>query len=114
MFEYSLIFIFVLLSFLFNGSMDAIDHYKGAAPLKDLWHLLKYFFIGSIGCSFFFLSRNFDIVGILGFIVMLPIGKFILWDHIYYNYYKQLIELDNKVKISTGIDFLDKWLGFHN
>ena len=97
----------------FDGIQDNIDHHKGAQGLRDVWHLIKYInraFTVLTGIAITQLMWHWLLIPAI--IILLVFAK-LVWDYFYYNYVEFWQRLDNTVKITTGIKWLDKILGFH-
>lgn len=98
-----------------NAIMDNMDfHYPDRLrSMKDFWHLMKYIWmgcligVGAIG-SHIVWRPDFDL---LVYIVVL-FGSRYIWDHLFYNYTAFFVNIDETLKIKTGIAWLDKLLGF--
>jgi len=97
-----------------NAIMDNIDfHFSDRLrSMKDFWHIMKYVWgvclisVGAIG-SHMVWRLDFDL---LAYGVVL-IGSKFLWDHLFYNYTAFFVNIDETLKIKTGIAWLDRLLG---
>ena len=98
-----------------NAIMDNMDfHYPDRLrSMKDFWHLMKYVWmvclvlVGGIG-SHIAWQLNFDLL----IYVLVLIGSKFIWEHFFYNYTGFFVNIDETLKIKTGIPWLDKLLGF--
>jgi len=105
--------IFILLFFytIINAIQDGIDHHKGLKPLKDLWHITKQIcriLLILIGCMIGKSQWSIELILIL---ILYIIGMYYIWQHIYKHYGRTLALLDDQVKITTHIKWLDKFIG---
>ena len=97
-----------------NGVMDNIDHHKGSAALRDVWHLCKYIdrlFLILIGVSLTLITWQWLTIPII--IIMLVFAK-LVWNHFYRSYVQFWQQADDTVKITTGWVWLDRQLGLHH
>ena len=85
----------ILISWMLNAAMDAIDHAKGSLYLFEFWHILKAISYGMLIISIVMLAEfHFLTIIITFFFIALS------WD-IMYKYFrkKHLEKLDDKIKI---------------
>ena len=114
---------FTLLLFLIayaavNAAMDYINFACGTA---DAFHLLKYFDRFFLMSSGFILAKipvsEWQTLGwywwVLIVVITLLLLKLIVWNTVYYTLRPQLTWFNNHCHISTGIYWLDRFLGFH-
>jgi hypothetical protein len=105
-----------------DGMMDGLDHGKGAADLKHIWHLLKtinrlllivvgwqFCFFITYGLIFFdWFEWSFSI----GMLVLSLVAGKTCWYYFRYTYVERLIYFDDHVDLSFGQDKIDEFLGF--
>lgn len=94
-----------------NGILDSIDHHKGARTLRDFWHVMKYvdraLLIGVGACLVFARWRWW-------YIFPAPLGLVAfkeVWNYVYYDYAELWVRIDDTLELSTGIKWLDRFLG---
>lgn len=87
--------IFIVIAYISNALVDAIDHGKGQQTLKYLWHFCKwficlpcYFLAGISLISFLISSTPFEVISIIWKlytwkIIVFWIGLHILWESFY-------------------------------
>jgi hypothetical protein len=115
------IFIVILFTIAYSAVNAGMDYINFACGTGDAWHLLKYF------DRFFLIAASFSLAKIpkyewktspVWFWVLFSISWLILikiavWDTVYYGCREQLIWLHNNLHLATGIEWLDRFLGFH-
>ena len=75
----------IILSWLLNAAMDAIDHGKGAQTLNLLWHTLKWL---SYALPFGYIIFTTTTTPLLTIIIMIPL-LWIIWE-ITYRYLRSI------------------------
>lgn len=127
----SVFIVSIIMYGIYNGRADAIKDYRthlgdaaGGHPYRSAWHLYNMtgkagLFFG--GCSFMGLIYCFyiisDIVMIVFAIIWMVISFYLSWEFWEYNYRcqgKKWYEVDETMKLKTGIGWLDYFLGFHH
>jgi hypothetical protein len=106
-----LLILIILFDAAANGILDSIDHHKGARTLNDFWHVMKYvdraLLIG-VGAALY--ATPF--VWWYGFILFACLILFKkVWNYVYYEHFPLWVRIDDTWKVSTGIDWLDEFLG---
>jgi|SRR3990167_4484300 len=102
----------ILLTGALNGIMDNIDHHKGMAALRDIWHLVKHLDrlaligVGIMGLRFRWSGRK-----VLLMIAVVILSKFV-WDYFYTHQVEFWYRLDETVNFPSLGKFLDDLLGF--
>lgn len=111
-----MIFIALLVAYIaLDAIQDTIDHHKAAMALRDFWHLVRHgarlclFFTGAFG---FYRIQPWYIY-VIAVASLVPL-KLLLWDTIYNKCWKRLVHIDNQLKISFGVKWIDKLMGFHH
>lgn len=116
----NLFWLFIIL-ILYSATDAAMDYINFALGTKDFWHLLKYL------DRLFLLASGFSLAKIPSYewkhlkwywwvliaIIILILLKLIIWNTVYYTLRPQLTWLHNNCHISTGVYWIDKFLGFH-
>ena len=100
-----------------DAIMDSIDHHKAAAKLNDFWHIMKHLsrvLLLLIGGYLFFLYLNTSMLYIASLILTFYPLKRLVWLPIYRDYAYKWVKIDNNLSMSTGIKWLDKFLGMGN
>lgn len=99
----------------YNGIMDSIMFYRthlGQHPYRDYWHLCKH--ITRIGLllsgAMVVLAEWLSLIILLSLPTLYNVWKY----HAYAEPREKYYDVDETLKISTGIDWLDKILGFHH
>lgn len=115
------LFWLLIILLLYAANNAAMDYTNFALGTKDFWHLLKYFDRGLLIVSGFSLAKiphyEWDSLKwywwVLISIVILILLKVTIWNTVYYGCREQLVWLHNNCHISTGVYWIDKFLGFH-
>ena len=118
----ALIYLHLMACLLLHAFADAVQDaikdrrtHLAQHPYKDGWHLAKHIsrfalLMAGWGIAFgvLFSPPATLIVAAAG----LVIGRKV-WD-VTYKQPERWLALDERLKLSTGVKWLDKWLGFHN
>lgn len=107
-----IIFLLVLVN-ISDAFMDGLSHRTLHRPLRDFWHICKYINRASLLIIGYLFITYFSILMLIIISIITILLKIYLWDYIYYDCYELAIKLENKIKISTGIKWLDRFLGLH-
>lgn len=99
-----------------DAAMDAIRDKRthlGLHPYRDFWHLLKHLSRLFL-CSFAIFSFGVEGWGGTAFVAGMSIFcSYWIWKVVYEEGSDYFFDVDEKMRISTGIKWLDKLLGFH-
>lgn len=115
------LFTLLILLILYSAVNAGMDYITFACGTADAWHLLKYFDRLLLLSSGFVLGRiplyEWKRLKwywwVLIAIVMMFVLKFFIWDTVYYTLRPQLQWFHAHCHISTGVYWIDKFLGFH-
>lgn len=114
---YLLLFFLIILHSFCDAAMDANSHLRihlAQHPLRDSWHLFKHISRAAlVGVGLIWHPcMDWDVwatwITAAGGIV---VGRYV-WDAVYSCPWVWL-RLDERVKVRTGIKWIDKWLGLH-
>ena len=113
-------FLILCLCFLAIAILDSVgDAIRRASPLRpvrDFWHIVKHLNRATLMIAGYYLINNalsFSVLQYSLLLIWIIVLKLFVWNIIYYNYWMACIEMDEKVKITTGIKRLDKFIGLH-
>ena len=103
----------------YNGIMDSIMFYRthaGQHPYRDYWHLCKYITrtsLISFGVAFVLAVQSIGWYALL-VLLLIPL-MYVIWKkHAFAEPRDKYYIVDETLRISTGIAWLDKILGFHH
>jgi len=114
---YLCLFVLFLIYAFCDGAMDANCHLRihlSKMPLRDIWHIFKHIgrlsLIG-VGILLVFCWQESHWACIITVLSAVVLG-FSLWN-VVYRMPEKWLEIDERLHISTGIGWLDKFLGLH-
>lgn len=118
--KFSNFFTFVIFLCLYSAVNAGMDYIDFTLQTADAWHLLKYFdrlfllcigaILATIPSEEYVRLKWFGVFILIGFIIFV---KLAIWDGVYYGLRNELTWFNNNCHISTGIMWLDRFLGFH-